>query len=208
MNTSSISEWLDSLGSKTPAPGGGAVAGINSALAASALKMVCEYSTGPKYADIETEMNGHIQKLQSLSEQSQQQAELDAKGYSALREAYKLPKEDKKARDNAIQDSLKQSVQPAVEIIDICEQVLDIAENILSKSNPYLISDIAVSAANAKSAIESSLVNLEINQPQVKQTELSNQISGSLSKAEKLIVSADSIFNSARQKIREAQAND
>jgi len=53
----SLAEFLDRLASDTPTPGGGSVAALTGALAASLGKMVCAFTLGrPKFAAVEPEV--------------------------------------------------------------------------------------------------------------------------------------------------------
>ena len=63
-----VQEFLDDLVSKTPAPGGGSVAALMGATAASLVSMVCNLTIGKKkYAKIEGLMRYAYQKKLCLS---------------------------------------------------------------------------------------------------------------------------------------------
>ncbi len=202
VKSSSIDKWLSELGSKVPVPGGGAVAGLNAAISAATLKMVCEYSTGPKYAANEALMKESAEKLAGLAEEALAQAENDEKAYSKLREAFTIPK-DSSGRPDAIELALQAAVEPAVGTIKTVGKILEITEEILDKSNKNLLSDVAVSAANAKAALQSAVVNIEINLKLVKDETLRASLQASVVEAEKLFGDADRLFNSARRKQEE-----
>ena len=52
MEGESIGGWLDALASSAPAPGGGAAAALEAAMAAALLEMVCNLTIGkPAYAE-------------------------------------------------------------------------------------------------------------------------------------------------------------
>lgn len=201
MKASTVHDWLNRLGSRTPAPGGGAVAGLNAAVSAATLKMVCEYSTGPKYTGAAEKIRSAIKQLENLLSDSLGQAESDAKAYLKVREAYSLPK-DNHDRESSIQKALASAVEPSQNIIDIADKIIKITEEISDSSNPNLVSDIAVSSANAKCALESAIVNLEINKKAITDNGLSERLDKSIGRAESIIDSADSIINSSRRQIR------
>lgn len=200
MKSTPIDKWLAELGSKTPAPGGGAVAGLNAATAAAMIKMVFEYTSGPKFAGIEDKVKAHIGDFENLIKESLEQAENDEQAYKAVREAYAISKDDMN-RPLAIQSALQAAVQPALETIKITEKILDITAHTKDYLNQNLISDIAVAAANAKSALESAIVNIEINASQIKDSELKKQLADQVAYAEKLSARADKIVQDVRNKL-------
>ena len=54
MNDESIGGWLDELASSAPAPGGGAAAALETAMAAALVEMFCNLTIGkPAYAEHE-----------------------------------------------------------------------------------------------------------------------------------------------------------
>jgi methenyltetrahydrofolate cyclohydrolase len=55
----SIGGWLDALASSAPAPGGGAAAALEAAMAAALLEMVCNLTIGkPAYAEHDETRSG------------------------------------------------------------------------------------------------------------------------------------------------------
>jgi formiminotetrahydrofolate cyclodeaminase len=197
-----INDWLESLGSKTAVPGGGAVAGLNAATAAAMVKMVFEYSTGPKFSDIESRVNAHIADFEQLIDEALNQAEEDEKAYTAVREAYSLPKENPK-RAEAIQSALKGAAKPAIRVIKIVEKILTTAAHTKDYLNQNLLSDIGVAAANAKSALESAVMNIEINAGQIKDSAVKEELSEQVAKAEELIAKSDKIIQAVRAQLKE-----
>ncbi len=99
-----MSDWLDRLGERTPAPGGGAVAALCAASSAALLEMVARYTTGGRWADREEAMQAVIAEVAQLRARAQQLAEDDAEAFGAVGAAYGLPRstpEEKAARSAA-----------------------------------------------------------------------------------------------------------
>ena len=65
-----MSDWLDQLAGRTPAPGGGAVAALCAASAAALLEMVANYTTGKKWADREETMKAIVTEAAEFATQS------------------------------------------------------------------------------------------------------------------------------------------
>ena len=63
-----LEKFLDSVASKTPTPGGGAVAAVTGAMAASLVEMVCNLTIGKKrYPEVQDEMIRVAERASELS---------------------------------------------------------------------------------------------------------------------------------------------
>ncbi|HSU09646.1 MAG TPA: cyclodeaminase/cyclohydrolase family protein, partial [Pseudonocardia sp.] len=76
-----MSDWLDQLAGRTPAPGGGAVAALCAASAAALLEMVANYTTGNKWADREGTMKAIVTETAELRARAAQLAVDDAAAF-------------------------------------------------------------------------------------------------------------------------------
>src|SRR5262249_21768500 len=103
--------------------------------------MVCEYSQGPKFADVEVSMRNNAEELAKLSTDSLQQVENDEAAYAKLREAFATPK-DSPERPLAIQTAAKAAVEPATNTLDIADKIFNITLEVIDGANINLISDI------------------------------------------------------------------
>ncbi|KOG87516.1 formimidoyltetrahydrofolate cyclodeaminase, partial [Streptomyces varsoviensis] len=109
MRDETISGFLERLAGRVPAPGGGAVAALQAAQGAALLGMVARYSTGEKYAAHADLVARVTAETDELRERALRLAEEDAAAFTAVTEAYKLPRGDdaaKAARSAAIADAL------------------------------------------------------------------------------------------------------
>src|SRR5580765_1786980 len=96
-----LGEFLDALGAKTPAPGGGAAASLVGSIGAALGQMVVSSSTGRK------SLQAHVPQLESAKSSLDRArvvlielAAEDAAGYAALNELQKLPPTDpRRTRD-------------------------------------------------------------------------------------------------------------
>lgn len=88
-----LSAFLGDLGSNSPAPGGGAAAGVSGALGAALGKMVAELTLGKqKYAAYSETAQNASEALTPLIERFFLLADDDAKAYLGYRNALALPK--------------------------------------------------------------------------------------------------------------------
>src|SRR5256885_8793056 len=99
-------EWLDGLASAAPAPGGGAAAAVQAAVGAALLEMVCNLTIGkPRYAAVADAMTAARVEAAAARAEALELADADAKAFSAVSEAYRLPR-DQENRPARIQQAL------------------------------------------------------------------------------------------------------
>src|ERR671920_90654 len=87
-----IDSFLNALADRVPAPGGGATAALHAAQAAALVAMVARYSDGPRYAAHAEEIVRISNTADALREEALTLAELDAAAFTAVTDAYRLPK--------------------------------------------------------------------------------------------------------------------
>jgi formiminotetrahydrofolate cyclodeaminase len=162
-----MGSWLDELASAAPAPGGGAAAAINAAVGAALVSMVCNLTIGkPRYADYEPLMRDALDSATELRAEAVRLAAADAVAFSAVTDAYKLPKDtdvDKAARSDAIQAALIGAVDVPMRTAAVAATIVELAGRILDRANVNVLSDVAVAAAAARAALDAAIVNVEVN---------------------------------------------
>lgn len=163
----SIGAWLYDLASEAPAPGGGAAAAMAAAMAAALVSMVCNLTTGkPRYAEHQALVEQALATSVELRSRALALVGDDATAFDALSAAYRLPKQtdaESAARTDAIQQALGYATEVPLDIAAVADEVIGCAESLLDKSNANLVSDLGVAASVARAAIESAMVNVEIN---------------------------------------------
>lgn len=175
MRDQAISQFLDDLANRIPAPGGGASAALHGAQAAALLSMVARYSDGPKYADHADAIGRVLAESEKLRGSALTLAEQDAMAFTAVTEAYKLPKdtdEAKRARSAAIARALVGAATPPAELIGVAERLVGLAEELLPIGNPNVITDVAAAAEAARAAATTAQVNVEINLAGIKDEQI------------------------------------
>jgi formiminotetrahydrofolate cyclodeaminase len=153
-----IEGFLDSVASKSPTPGGGAVAAVTGAMAASLVEMVCNLTIGKKnYPDVQDEMIRVAEKASELSQELLNLADSDSEAFEKVMEAYKTTDKEK------IKGALLLAIEVPQKVAELCENVREFAEIVAEMGNKNAHSD-AVSAEHlAFSAIQSAQENIEIN---------------------------------------------
>ncbi|NME82403.1 cyclodeaminase/cyclohydrolase family protein [Clostridium sp. SM-530-WT-3G] len=167
----SIKEFLRDLESDLPAPGGGSVAGLISALAGALNSMVYSLTVGKKaYMNLEESEKELINNFQEESRRftirSLELMDLDKENFLELMESYKLPKntEDEiQLRKKAIRDNTIKSMEAPLALARESLRFYDSLKVMNKYGNKMLLSDLSISAILLNSAIESSIINVKVN---------------------------------------------
>lgn len=163
----SLSNFLASVASSDPAPGGGSVAAIAGALAAALARMVAGLTLGrPRYATAADEMRLVRDHAGKLIEQLESLAKRDAEAYSLFVDAQRLPQDSPDSaahRDKAMHDSLLAATRIPLEICRATEEVVQLCEIVAEHGNRNAITDSGVAAALASSACKGASYNVRIN---------------------------------------------
>lgn len=205
MTDETISNWLDSLANKQPTPGGGAAAALAAATAAALVGMVSNYTTGPKWQDRESHMLEIVHRASELRIKALGLASADAEAFQAVGAAYKLRSEneaDERIKQEAIETALEGAAKPPQDTIALTAEVLDLLQELIDQANPNVISDTAVGASFARTAIESAIVNIEINQAALQSEQTKQQLQTTIDEAASLLEKADQIVKAVRERIR------
>lgn len=160
-----LGELLDALGSKSPTPGGGAVASIVTGLAAALARMVVNYSTGKKklakHDDLHQEC---LTRLAELACRALELAEEDANAYGKLNELMKLEESDE-TRQKQWPKAVDAAISAPQEVLSVCLGLLHLLERMLGTTNQMLASDLAIAAILAEAGAKSAAWNVRINLP-------------------------------------------
>jgi formiminotetrahydrofolate cyclodeaminase len=160
-----IREFLSSLAAKTPTPGGGAVAGLLAALAASLAHMVVNYSVGKKkLVDHDALHQRAISQLSELSVRAIALATADATAYASLNALLKLEKNDPK-RTRELSHAVDEANEPAWRVMKTCGETVTLLRELCGRTNTLLRSDLAIAAILADAAARTAQWNISVNLP-------------------------------------------
>jgi formiminotetrahydrofolate cyclodeaminase len=162
-----LSAFLESLGSSAPAPGGGAASALASALAAALAEMVAQLTAGrPKYAAVDERVREVIAQLQMARTRLVELMEDDERAFQTVSAAYKLPKtsdEERGSREEAIQRALGAAMQPPLAVMSTACDVLALTEEIARIGNGTVVSDAGCAAILGEGAVRSAGLNVLAN---------------------------------------------
>ncbi len=150
-----VSDFFDGVAAKQPAPGGGAVAGAVGALAAALGRMVAAYSIGKKGLETERSAIESIEgRLAGMQSRLLELADADAEAYGVLNGLMRLDAGDP-ARAT-IGEAAAAAAGVPMEVVRLCAQTLELAEEMAPRSNEWLRSDLAITAILADAAARSA----------------------------------------------------
>jgi formiminotetrahydrofolate cyclodeaminase len=140
---------------------------MSAAVAAALVEMVCNLTIGkPALAGHERQATQIRDAAHGLRQAALAQADADAEAFGSLMAAYRLAKdteEQQSHRAAAIQAATLRAAAVPLEIAATAAEVVRLASRLPGRSNPNVLSDVAVAASCAAAAIESAAVNVEIN---------------------------------------------
>jgi methenyltetrahydrofolate cyclohydrolase len=189
--TTSIEKFLEAAAAKQPTPGGGSVAALAGALAASMGEMVVNYSVGKKG------LEAHAPKLkQTLGKFHKARKEMlklmrtDQSSYEMLTSAKKTSADDPERESKIAVATLYCITSPDLIAVRATE-IIRLADGVVEKVNPYLLSDLAVCVELAMATTRAALYNVRVNLPGVvnakKRREIEERCERTLSRAVALV---------------------
>ncbi len=176
-----IKELLEKIASGVPAPGGGSVAALSAALAASLTVMVANLTTGKKdYDDVEDEIKSIAQDAIQYRNIFIAAIDDDSNAYTGVMNVLKLPgntEAETHQREKMIQRKLKQATLVPMAVAEYATRVMELAGKMVIKGNKNTITDGAIGVMMAKTAVLSALYNVKINLKTIKDNAFIDEIS-------------------------------
>ncbi len=162
-----LQNYIDSISSNSPTPGGGNVSAFCGVLAASLGNMVCTLTAGKKkYLDVESEINSVIPKLNELKTEFLSLAEQDNEAFDRVMDALKLPKESEEQklfRKTAIDNATLEAAAVPADVINKSKALLPLLRVLAFKGNQNSLSDSGVAISLALTAAQGAYLNVVIN---------------------------------------------
>ena len=165
--TSSLGSFAEEVAAGTPTPGGGSVAAYSGTLAAALGTMVCNLTIGRKrFEEVEPEAKQIRSELEQLIVDLKQAVSEDAEGFDRVLAARRLPRNteaEKLARDAAIEEATRGAVAVPLRVASMSSRLLELLDELAEIGNPNALSDLAVGAQLALTAIRGAAYNVLIN---------------------------------------------
>ncbi|MCH2144219.1 MAG: cyclodeaminase/cyclohydrolase family protein [Phycisphaerales bacterium] len=162
---STLEGLLEALASKQPVPGGGAVAGITTALAAGLGGMVVAYSLGkPALETAQPMLEETAHELETLRRRALEEAEGDAAAYGRLNALWSLEKEHPD-RVSGWNQAVEGAIEAPGAIMRTADRVLELLERLPGNSARHLASDLSIAVELAATGARSGERNVAVNLP-------------------------------------------
>lgn len=205
-----VTPWLDALASDAPSPGGGAAAALNASMGASLVCMVCNLTLGKEaFADHQATLLEVLAKAEAGRHRALALAEADAAAFSAYMATAKLPRStpaERAAKAAATKAALLGAARVPLDTALLAAEIIGLCELLLGRSNPHVISDVAVAAQNARCALDASLVNVEINLASMKDADQRATLAAELATATPAAARADAVVAEVRAEVNKARS--
>ena len=148
----SIKDYINELKSKSPVPGGGAVAALTSAQGAALIMMVANLTvSNNKYVKWHEQCKEILEEAETILQNLIAGIDEDA-------EAFK-----KVMSKDAGETEIKAAIEAPLAVMRNSDKALLLNEKLWEKSNPNLESDLLISAQNLVTGMLSAKANIDIN---------------------------------------------
>jgi glutamate formiminotransferase/formiminotetrahydrofolate cyclodeaminase len=155
-----LGEWMDSVASASPSPGGGTVAAVAGGIAAALAAMVARLTVGrKKYAEVDAEFRTLLDRAEALRVRLVRLGDDDAAAYDAVSAAYGVPKTEEVRRTAAIQAALVEATRVPLETLRAAREVAAIAARAAEAGNR----NAGVAGLLAEAAAKGAAYNVRIN---------------------------------------------
>ena len=162
-----ITKFLEKIAAGTAVPGGGSVAALNAALAASLTEMVANLTVGKKgYEAAEKDMRQIAARASGFRKKLAKDIDNDAAAYNEVLKAFKMAKNTEKdidRRTKAIQAGFKNAALVPLGVARDALNVMELIGKVVRKGNKNAAIDGAVGALAARAAIIGALYNVKTN---------------------------------------------
>jgi len=162
-----LKAFMDETASESPAPGGGSVSAYLGALGIALGTMVANLSAHKRgWDDRWQEFSDWAEKGKAIQNSLLHLVDEDTKAFNNIMEAFSLPKkseEEKKMRDNAVQEATKNATLVPLKVMEIAYSGFDLINAMVENGNPNSITDAGVGALAIRSCIRGAFLNVRIN---------------------------------------------
>jgi len=176
----SIKEFLAKTASGSPVPGGGSIAALSAAIAASLSEMVANLTIGKKgYEATEEKMKDITKDAADYRNKLIKDIDRDSKAYDDVLAAFRLPKgneQEQHIRKQAIQKALKNASLVPLDVAKDAFKIIELAEEVVKYGNKNAVTDGAVAVMMARTAVLSALYNVKINLSSIKDIDFVEKI--------------------------------
>lgn len=162
-----VTDFVDEVSRESPAPGGGSIAALSGALGAALSSMVSNLSANKRGSEsVDEILNEAADKSQEIKNNLVKAVDADTNAFNEYMDARRLPQkseEEKKTRENAMLQGLKNAVKVPLQTAVESSKAIEIAKVVAQHGNPNSITDVGVGAQMAFSGVLGGIYNVLIN---------------------------------------------
>jgi glutamate formiminotransferase/formiminotetrahydrofolate cyclodeaminase len=204
----SCADFTDEVSRDSMAPGGGSVAALSGALGAALAGMVGNLTAGKRdMFDVFEGMSALADQAQTVKDQLITAVDRDTEAFNEIIQAMRMPKktkEDKKARDKAMETANQHATAVPLETARLCLEALRLAHEGAMKGNPASITDAGVAAQTAKAGFEGAVYNVRVNLISVKSKSFTKE---TLAKVKAFASEVATLLNAVTERVEEVLNN-
>jgi len=167
-----VRDFVELVGARTSAPGGGSVSALAASLGAGLGAMMGWMTYGTKkFEHLDTKMRKNIPPLHSRMKQLISMIDADTNAFNDYMVAMKMPKnteEEIALRNEKMQEGLKKAIDVPIKVMRIADECWEWMFEMAKVGNISSRSDLEVGAKNLESGIWGAHRNVLINIPQIK----------------------------------------
>ena len=168
------------------------MAALSAAIAASLSEMVANLTIGKRgFEAIEEEMREIAKNAVRYRKKLVKDIDRDSNAYNDVMAAFKLPndtEQERNKRKRAIQEALRNASLVPLDVAKDAFKIIELAGKVVKQGNKNAITDAAVAAMMARTAVLSALYNVKINLASIKDMDfvekVSNEVKGMESEIE------------------------
>jgi len=198
----SLNDFCDLLSTDEPAPGGGSVAALCTAMSAALTSMVSNLTFDKKgYENVREEVLSLAEQGQSIKEKALQIIDQDTDAFNQMMEALRLPKkteEEIALRNAKVEETTQKAILVPMETLKLSLEAMKLAQRISQIGNLNAVSDAGVAALTALSGAKGAYYNILINSKSLSTESFKHDI---LSSAQALLQETENLAQTVEQEL-------
>ena len=175
-----LSEFANETSSESPAPGGGSISAYCGVMGAALGTMVANLSAHKRgWDDKWEEFSNWAEKGIAFQNELLRLVDEDTNAFNKIMEAFRLPKdseEEQALRNDAIQQATKFAITTPYKVMQRAYDSMQVMKAMAEFGNPNSVTDAAVGALCARTAVRGAFLNVKINCGDCQDKEFVNEI--------------------------------
>ena len=156
--------FLEAVASKEPTPGGGSVAALAGALAASLTQMVAGLTVDrKKYEEVQEQVTAVLQEATTLREQLTEAIAEDAAAFQAVMAVFRNKELSQAEREAQSEQATVNAAEVPLRVARLSHRAAHLAGELATIGNINAVTDATAGVLLAHAAVETAVLNVKIN---------------------------------------------